>query len=142
MYCDRLMVKYDRKMFYRSTGRNSLLKDTWFPCTGIQKHRYKSKKGIHQKGWIKKPNGYEVLKYFREYKIEYDELDRFGTIKNMFISYTIGGGFWNTKESNIIKIELLKLKFDIDEDVKAINYAIDNEQFLVNMNIDQVLEVL
>jgi hypothetical protein len=141
MYSGRLIVRCNKKMFYRSTGRNSMFKDTWFPCVGIQRRIYKSKRGLRRKGWIKKPKGCEVLKYFRNCKL-YREIDRFGTLKDMLISCMIGGGFWDDGRSVVIKDELIKMNINVDEELKMIYYALDCERGLVDLDVDAALRML
>lgn len=74
--------------FYRSSGANSDMPDTWLPCDGvtalISARDWKARKYLHE--WVEKSR-------FTK-KLEHEELARFGTCALMKISKLIGGGVW------------------------------------------------
>jgi hypothetical protein len=146
IYSDRLMVQYmvknKKKMFYRSTGKNSNLPGTWFPCNGVQRKKYKSKYGVVDRGWIKKPRGSIIWYYFYKKKLLHDEISRFGTLDDMNVSSSIGGGFWDTDVAKPFKEYLKTVIYDdIKQDIDAIKYAIQSEKHLKSLDVSSVLEI-
>lgn len=140
-YSGRLMVRYKingkYKYFYRSTGENSNMPKTWFPCNGIQRHKYKSKYGNRNRGWIKKPHGFEVYLYFTKKDMAFDDLTRFGTLQDMAISAVLGGGFWT--EENIAKYQDYLPHVDSFHE-RMIKKALDMEPTLTDLSVDEVLK--
>lgn len=146
-YSQRLIVRYNfkgkYKYFYRSTGLNSTLKNTWFPCDGIQRKDYKSKMGERKKGWIKKPCSFRLWLFFNEKNINHPELERFGTLSDMAISAKIGGGFWDLEESDVFKQHInVKDSDDTNYHVRFLKNALVDEDGLENLSIEQVLKEL
>lgn len=89
---------------YRSTGRNSKFKDTWFPFLGID-----------GTGWLRKPQvnlPNDVLSFFKEIELDNSiiTLSRFGNYLSLCISASIGGGFWHTEKGIALK-SFLKEKY-------------------------------
>ncbi|MBN9226623.1 MULTISPECIES: hypothetical protein [Legionella] len=107
--------------FYCSSGTNSASKGTWFPCYGIQE------------GWIIKPAHTSFPENFSVFirnmflskqvsfpLVERNQIEctnevhmiekklqafarRFGNIESLLFSYAVGGGYWNTKDSFVLR---------------------------------------
>lgn len=154
-YYHRLMVELDqvkskrsKRMFYRSTGICSKLKDTWFPCRGIQA----KKTARYPLGWIKKPIGESVNFFLHKNLCKHDSFlcirdfagERFGTLENMVISAKIGGGFWqeNTDVLEFLKTHKLWQNKDLNKDIVRIQSAIMNEGNLKNLDLEEALKEL
>lgn len=107
--------------FYCSSGTNSASKGTWFPCYGIHE------------GWIIKPAHASFPDNFSAFIrnmflckqisfpiVERNQIEctnealmiekklkafalRFGNMESLLFSYAIGGGYWDTKESLVLR---------------------------------------
>ncbi|AWN73483.1 hypothetical protein LEAN103870_19550 [Legionella anisa] len=107
--------------FYCSSGTNSASKGTWFPCYGINE------------GWIIKPPQVSYPDNFSVFIrnmflskqvsfpiVERDQKEctneaqviekklqafalRFGNIESLLFSYAVGGGYWDTKDSLVLR---------------------------------------
>ena len=142
-YSERLMIRYrynDRyKYFYRSTGENSTMPGTWFPCDGVQRKNYTSKYGCRKKGWIKKPHGSRLWLYFSYKGIYSPEIERFGTLEDMAVSASMGGSFWKGEASLVLK-EHLDFE-NVNVHVSFLKKALEEEKTLTNINVNDVLKI-
>lgn len=117
---DRLMCVIHGFPMYRSSGKNSRFKDSWFPCLGISGTR-----------WIRKPGdiGFpeDVVQFCKQLELDKKfTLKRFGNINTLCISASLGEGIWNIDEG-------IKLKHYL-----AINYP---SYFLTDEELKLILEL-
>ncbi len=103
---DRLATVIGDMPFYKSTGRNSREKDTWFPFMGLQEQGMGD---FLPRGMFLKPstrnssisNSYpkELAGYVRENQsFLLDFVTRFGNFECMCLSMLIGEGFWKQED--------------------------------------------
>lgn len=140
--------------FYQSSGNNSSSPGTWFPFRGLDP----------EDGWLKKPLSHlydswpiELHNFINENKLNTFEVNRFGSLSTMCISAILGGGYWRTKEGDIlydylqkyyqscffmnkIKIDFSHIKFlytlQNTNDVKNCNKVLSNVcQTLIPINV-------
>jgi hypothetical protein len=97
----RLMTVIRGIPMYRSSGKNSGYKNTWFPHLGIDGTR-----------WVRKPRKClpsDIIAYCQ--KIALDQkiaLRRFGNTQSICISASIGTGFWKTDDGVKLKKFLIE----------------------------------
>jgi hypothetical protein len=104
LYSNRTIIRYKKKPFYKSTGKNSKHKNMWFPFRRITNN------GWIDKGWFAIPLYIKLSKLNILHKHDlYDLSARLGSIENIKISYSLGGPFWNTKSGKKI-INYFQLK--------------------------------
>ncbi|KTC91131.1 hypothetical protein OQJ18_14245 [Fluoribacter dumoffii] len=130
----RLVTVIHNNPWYRSTGRNSGYPGTWFFFGGI----LEKKNERHAAGWFIKPKalvarrysktqffGYETAHYVRKHSLhKLISFARFGDIKKICISASLGEGFWLSEQGKKLKKYLLinyPKYFLPDDVVKKIN---------------------
>lgn len=106
---------YGYQLFYCSSGANSLMKGTWYPCDGFMVSRSQEgdKEVILKSIYVKLGYTFFSQQMVREYKLIDDLLalsvpklttstdvmetclGRFGTSYFLYVSYVLGGGIWN-----------------------------------------------
>lgn len=139
LYRGRLIVKVPGSRFmYKSTGNCSNLGGTWFPCIGICELNPVTMTRI---GWIMKPVcTVNVPWCVRFHCFNNKILDRFDTMENMVISYKLGGGFWETKESESI-VECLKgIKIYRNDHSDILEYIVSSEKNVTEMELQEAMQ--
>ncbi|OJW13171.1 MULTISPECIES: hypothetical protein [Legionella] len=114
----RLITVINNTPWYCSTGRNSGYAGTWFFFGGV----LEKKSERHPSGWFIKPKGlvaerYSKTKFFGHHTTHYIRkrsihklisFSRFGDIKKICISASLGGGFWLSDKGKNLKKYLRK----------------------------------
>ncbi len=116
-YAHRLITKLTIKNknrtktypFYQSTGVNSQYRGTWFPFKGIENNGFFLKPHSTKNQRLHLSYDSTFVDFLEEHRHHVFQngieclMIRFGNTECMLVSYLIGGGYWDTEDSFLIK---------------------------------------
>ncbi len=146
-YDDRDIIVVCNIPFYLSTGFNSQSRGTWFPFYGVEISRDWMIKPSHigRMRYLSQQYGEKTLTILKEYGISDSLLRRFGNLRTMCLSCSMGGDFWmqNSEIEEFLRENFSKYFLNDEQIYKHLHNDpnfITSDPELVNLILQQLIE--